>query len=92
MRALLSLLLIVAAGVLWGPVQAEGLKSMQPAASMTHAGHDTIRVQHRKARHAKRSRRHGICGIINGWRAFPVHARNGYFNTDRVRCHHYAGR
>jgi hypothetical protein len=58
----------------------------QPAAKVTKKRR-TARARHRRARHASRWHRdYDPCAIINGWRAFPTRDRDGYFNTDRVRC------
>jgi hypothetical protein len=39
------------------------------------------------ARHRWRVRRvSNICRVANGWRAFPIHRRGGYFDTRPVRC------
>lgn len=38
-----------------------------------------------KARKPQQAR-DDICGIVNGWRAFPLRDARGYFDTRRVRC------
>ena len=68
----------------------------QPPAQPSNTGAATPtakQVPHRQAHPAHVRRKHlagrhhgGICGIVNGWRAFPNHDPRGYFYTGRVCC------
>lgn len=46
-------------------------------------------ARHRRTRHASlHYHLYNPCAIVDGWRAFPTHARNGYFDTRPV-CRRY---
>jgi hypothetical protein len=42
----------------------------------------------RQAKHESTIRRHAddLCSLVNGWRAFPIRGRYGFFDTHRVPC------
>ena len=51
--------------------------------------HRTAHVRHRHTRYASlHYRMYNPCAIVDGWRAFPTHARNDYFDTRPV-CRRY---
>jgi len=95
-------LLIAAAALLLvsvaGPREASAQQPAQPtapavsepaAAPMAKAKkkHRRAHARHRRARYASLVHRvYSPCQIIDGWRAFPTHDRDGYFDTRRV-CH-----
>ena len=61
----------------------------KPTAAKASKKRRTARARHGRTRYASlRHRMFSPCEIIDGWRAFPTHARNDYFDTRPV-CRRY---
>ena len=70
------------------PAQAPQPPKTEPATPSAAPAKEkrTVLVTRRRKRHAVRATHEGICGIVNGWHAFPIHDPRGYFYTGRVCC------
>jgi len=92
MRILLTLTLVSSIGSIALPAVAQPLNLPASAPKVEPVKHTANGV--RRSGPAKRGtrryaiRRHpdDLCSIVNGWRAFPLRGRYGYFDTDRVPC------
>ena len=70
------------------PAQAPQPPKTEPATPSAAPAKEkrTVLVTRRRKRHAVRAPHENICGIVNGWHAFPIHDPRGYFYTGRVCC------
>jgi hypothetical protein len=88
MRTLLTLTLVSMIGSTAPPAAAHPL-TLPPASKMEPVKHTVngVRQSGRSVRkYAIRRHPDDLCSIVNGWRAFPLRSRYGFFDTHRVPC------
>ena len=62
------------------------LASAPKAEPVKHSVNGVRRSGAAKRKYAIRRHPDDLCSIVNGWRAFPLRSRYGFFDTHRVPC------
>ena len=90
MRTLLTLALSSMIGSIAHPAAAHPLNLPLASAPKAEPVMHTVNGARRSGRDVRKYaiRRHpdDLCSIVNGWRAFPLRSRYGFFDTHRVPC------
>jgi len=87
MRTLLTLALSSMIGSIALPAAAHlPLASAPKVEPVKHAVNGARRNGRGVRKYAIRRHPDDLCSIVNGWRAFPLHSRYGFFDTHRVPC------
>ena len=90
MRTLLTLALSSMIGSIALPAAAHPLNVPPASASKAEPVKHTVNGVRRsgaaKRKYAIRRHPDDLCSIVNGWRAFPLRSRHGFFDTHRVPC------
>jgi hypothetical protein len=87
MRTLLTLALSSMIGSIALPAAANlPLASAPKAEPVKHSVNGARRSGRGVRRYAIRRHPDDLCSIVNGWRAFPLRSRYGFFDTHRVPC------